>query len=47
MKQVQSTKYLGDIITTSGGAKESVEDRRNKGWGKVAEISGIVSEMPD
>ena len=43
MKQVQSTKYLGDIITDSGGAKESVEDRRKKD----AEISGIVSEMPD
>ena len=27
--------------------KETIEDRRNKGWGKVSDISGILSEMPD
>ena len=38
MKQVDSTRYLGDIITSCGGAKQSVENQRNKGWGKIAEI---------
>ena len=47
MEQVESTKYLGDILTSCGGAKLSVENRRNKGWGKIADITGIVSEMPD
>ena len=46
MKTVKSHKYLGDIISSTGTLKESVEDRRNKGWGKLAEIAGIISEMP-
>ena len=46
MKIVKSQKYLGDIISSSGSLKESVEERRNKGWGKIAEISGILSELP-
>ena len=46
MKTVQSHRYLGDIITSTGSLRESIEDRRNKGWGKVAEISGILSELP-
>ena len=46
MKTVKSHKYLGDIISSSGTRRESVEERRSKGWGKVAEIAGILSEMP-
>ena len=46
MKEVSSAKYLGDIIAVSGGAKESIKDRRNKGWGKVADICGILAELP-
>ena len=46
MKEVTSAKYLGDIITVSGGAKESIEDCRSKGWGKVANMCGILSELP-
>ena len=46
MKTVKSQKYLGDIISSSGTIRESVEERRSKGWGKVAEIAGILSEMP-
>ena len=45
IKTVQSHRYLGDIITSTGSLRESIEDRRNKGWGKVAEISGILSEL--
>ena len=40
-------KYLGDIISSSGTLRETIEDRRNKAWGKLSEISGILSEMPD
>ena len=42
MKEVSSVRYLGDIIAAAGGARESIEDRRNKGWGKLADISGIL-----
>ena len=47
MKTTKSQKYLGDIITSSGTVRETVEDRRNKGWGRVAEISGILIQLPD
>ena len=26
--------------------EETVEDRRNSGWGKLSEITGILSELP-
>ena len=44
MKQVESTRCLGDNITSSGGAKKSVEKRRNNGWQEIANIARIVSE---
>ena len=47
MKSVRSQRYLGDILTESGSIKDSIEDRRNKGWGKVADISGTLSQLPD
>ena len=47
MKTTKSQKYLGDIISSSGNIRETVEDRRNKGWGRVAEISGILAQLPD
>jgi hypothetical protein len=46
MKDASSVKYLGDIISIQGNYKDNIENRRNKGWGKLAEIAGFVSEMP-
>ena len=46
MHEKQSTKYLGNLITSNGGVRETVEDRRNKGWGKVAQIKAILQEVP-
>ena len=46
MKTVQSARYLGDVISSSGSLGPCIEDRRNKGWGKVADMKGIFSEMP-
>ena len=47
MKIVKCQKYLGDVISSSGTLRDTIEDRRSKGWGKLSEISGILSEMPD
>ena len=41
MHDVQSFKYLGNIVTTNGGNQATIEDRRNRGWGKVAQIMGF------
>ena len=46
MKQSTCTKYLGNFITSEGGHKATVEDRRNKGWGKVAQVKAILQEGP-
>ena len=43
MQQKTSTKYLGNILSTSGGLNDMIEDRRNQGWGKVATTMDILS----
>ena len=45
MKKEETTKYLGNILSTKGGLDATVEDRRNKGWGKISTIMGILSEV--
>ena len=45
MHEADSVKYLGNIVTLNGGIAETIEDRRSKGWGKVAVIEGILSEV--
>ena len=45
MHETKSTKYLGHILSQNGGVKETIEDRRNKGWGKVSLILGIFFFM--
>jgi hypothetical protein len=47
MSTVDSVRYLGDIVSASGSLRPCIEDRRNKGWGKLSEISAILSELPD
>ena len=42
-----SVKNIIQPLTESGTNRDSIEDRRNKGWGKVADISGILSQLPD
>ena len=45
MKEETSAKYLGNFVSSSGGVHDTVEDRRSKGWGKVAAIEGILSAV--
>ena len=46
MKIASSAKYLGDIITSKGGSQDTIQKRRNEGWGRVSEIMGLISEIP-
>ena len=39
-------KYLGDIIDNTGKIRSTIEDRKNKGYGMVAEILAIINEIP-
>jgi hypothetical protein len=45
MQKTDSTKYLGNVLSTTGGQSDNIEDRRNRGWGKVSTIMGILSEV--
>ena len=47
MKSTKSQRYLGNILTVSGTNRDSIEDRRNKGWGKLADITGILVQLPN
>ena len=46
MKESDRVKYLGDILDKSGKVRNTINDRRNKGFGMVAEILAIISEIP-
>ena len=41
MQKIDSTKYLGNVLSTTGGQSDNIEDRRNRGWGKVSTIMGM------
>ena len=47
MKTTKSQRYLGDIISATGSYQDNIEDRRNKGWGKLADIKANLSQIPD
>ena len=45
MKEVFSTKYLGEIICSDGSNNRNVSDRRNQGFGTVKEIQKMLDIM--
>ena len=47
MKISESVRNLGNIVSALGSMQPCLEDRRKKGWGRVAEIIGILLEMPN
>ena len=46
MKSAEKEKYLGDIIDTSGKVQATIESRKSKGQGIVANILSIINEIP-
>ena len=47
MKVTDSVRYLGDIVCATGTRRPCIDDRRSKGWAKVAEIEGTLTAMQD
>ena len=45
MIEAKSDVYLGDIITSDGSNKMNIENRINKGSGKIAEIMGLLQRL--
>ena len=45
MHKKESTKCVGNILSTKNGISETIEDRRSKGWGRIATIMGTLSEL--
>ena len=39
-------KYLGDIVDSSGKIRNTIEDRKNRGYGMIAEILAIIKDIP-
>ena len=46
IKNSKNEKYLGDILSNSGSNKPNIAKRLSRGWGRVSEILGLVSEAP-
>ena len=42
----ESETYLGEIISNTGRLRANIQSRRDKGFGCVAEIMSILSEIP-
>ena len=45
VKEVFSTKYLGEIICSDGSNNKNVTDRRNRGFGTVKELQKMLDTM--
>ena len=37
---------FGNIISSNSSVRDTIEDRRKQGWGKVSQILGILGEVP-
>ena len=46
MNNATKQKYLGDIVDTTGRNRNTIENRKNKGYGMVAEIFAIIKDIP-
>ena len=46
MKKSSKEKYLGDYITEAANAKETVKERKRKGYGMLAELTAILNDIP-
>ena len=46
MKNAESEKYLGDVLSKNGTLQQTIERRKAKGDGIVAEILSIINEIP-
>ena len=46
IKNSKNAKYLGDILSNSGSNKPNIAKRLSRGWGRVSDILGLVSEAP-
>ena len=44
MEEVDSVKYLGDILSMDGKNKKNIESRKGKAWGAVRQIISILNE---
>ena len=45
MQSVKYDTYLGDILSSDGSNKPNIDNRVSRGFGKIAEIMGILSKL--
>ena len=46
LKESQSKKYLGDVISEKGTLDETIKQRKLKGYSYISEIRALLSDMP-
>ena len=46
MGQTNQEKYLGDVVDKSGKVRANIEERKAKGYGMLANIMAIITEVP-
>ena len=45
MEEVDSAKYLGDIIQTDGKNKRNIQERKNRGLGAVNQVQQLLDDL--
>ena len=46
IKEAHKEKYLGDYITNSASASDTIKDRKSKGYGILGDIRAILEDIP-
>ena len=46
INEAVKVKYLGDQVAPKGSTKATIEERKAKGYGIIAEISAITDDIP-
>ena len=46
MKETEKEKYLGDYLTSEANSKDSLTNRKTKGYSILGEISAMVKYVP-
>ena len=46
INELELVRYLRDVFSASGALQPRVEDKRSSGWDKLAQVEGILSELP-
>ena len=46
VKESTKEKYLGDYLTSKANSKDTIHDKKSRGYGILAQMSAILQDIP-